>query len=83
MNSDDFDEKNILKGSCEYGENNKKIHYYEYLSENTLVHIWESSKLFFDLIDHNPKIVKEKSVLDVGCGTGATGIVRISYKYVI
>ena len=75
MDSENFDEKFVFKSTYQYGEKDKTVLYHEYLSEKTLIHIWPSSKLFLDLIDHNPKIIENKTIIDVGCGTGATGIV--------
>jgi 16S rRNA G527 N7-methylase RsmG len=80
MNPEEFDEKFLFKQTYQYGENDKPIDYFEYLSKNTLIHIWPSSKLFLDLIDHNPKIIENKTIFDVGCGTGLTGIVRFLYN---
>jgi len=60
--------------------NNKKIHYEEYFDEKIVCQAWPSSLYFMELTLHFPEIVCSKNVLDLGCGIGLAGIVRLCQK---
>jgi hypothetical protein len=72
-----FDKKFLIKNTFEAGIPKIPIICYEYLSEDIISQIWTSSKLFAEYIIDFPKTVENKSILDLGCGVGMTGVVSI------